>query len=102
MKNKVNKLFKVIKVKILKEHIEKGKIGSGRFCPVALALKDLEYKNVGVCSSYGFLKEKSTYYNFDTPDKMSDFIVNFDFGREVKPTSFELELIKKTKNTVKR
>lgn len=79
-------------IKVTKKHIREGKRGFCRQCPVALALMNAtNYKRVFV-SSYswqlGSGKQSGTL-----PQRAQNFIEDFDGGKNVKPFSFDLDVV---------
>lgn len=76
----------MINLKITEEHIKKGIRLQARFCPAALALKELFPIN-----------EISVFYDIyiderhiRTPDKLFKWIESYDRGEEVDPIYIEL------------
>ena len=81
-----------IKVKVKKEHINKGKRGVCQLCPIALALKDMGYKYVVVSGlAIDFYHGNNQYFVSNT-NKVVNFITTFDReGKNaVKPVEFTL------------
>lgn len=75
---------KLLKIKVSRVHIKKGKKGSTKSCPIARAIRSLGYKNIAVSSCDIQIND----HVYDIPDKVSDFIEQFDDGKEVKPFEF--------------
>ena len=75
-----------MKIKVTKEHIEKGKKGSAFFCPIALVFKS---KNRVTYNSMYIEKEF-----YPLPKKAQTFIQRFDAGKKVKPFQFTIKGLK--------
>lgn len=81
-------LFGFIKVSVTQKHIDEGVKSDNKTCPIALALKELGFKNPSVgCDSA--LIEKTVYR---LPIDAENFIDKLDFfgKKSVAPFKFEL------------
>jgi hypothetical protein len=90
---KSKKTKPVVKVSVTKQHIKDGERGDNCGCPVALALKDLDFKDVLVSPDLISLTDDGDWY--PVSKKVYVFIRDFDEGLKVKPFSFTLDLTKK-------
>lgn len=88
-----------LKVKVTQEHIDQAKRGDCCYCPIALAVRKHGYQTpfVGVVTIYPHGVD--IHGNFNLPFKAArmpleavDFARNFDYGREVEPFEFEVEI----------
>jgi hypothetical protein len=84
-------------VKVTQDHINKSltiKNGedfvSSKCCPIALAIKDLGYRNVRVYEQYVKLDLFSVHNPISLPPIAVSFIEDFDITKEVFPLEFEL------------
>jgi hypothetical protein len=79
-----------MKLKIKREHINKGVRKSMTKCPIAIALRERTHRPVSVWGN----EIDVAYCNVDTVYSMnsavSDFINKFDRGVTVRPTTLEL------------
>jgi hypothetical protein len=73
-----------IKVSVTDKHIKEGKCDNPRYCPIALAIKELGFEKVYVDKRY-FLINKEHY---GMPKKACAFIGKFDENNDVRPFSF--------------
>jgi hypothetical protein len=81
-----------MKLKILQKDIDKGKPGNVRSCPIALALKRISFnKRILVTESRVYIENK---LYFKLSNLANRFAIDFDIGRNVKPCTLELELIR--------
>ncbi len=77
-----------MKIKVTENHIKNGKQHDIIYCPVALAL--CEVNNKVVVSFEAFWIGNARYV---LPDIVKSFILDFDFDRlEVKPFEFEIDI----------
>lgn len=88
MSNKIKK----VRIYVTKDNIAKGERTQIYCCPVALALKRTLNKEALVNQSWIDINTVLGYHQLTTPQKASNFINNFDAGREVKPFQFTLEV----------
>ena len=78
-------------IKVTQEYIDKGKLGSIQYCPIALAVKDQTDSNCSV-----FDDHLNIYSNFGRPGcywlptRARKFINRFDDRKPVKPFNFYL------------
>ncbi len=84
-----------MEIKVTAKHISKGVRLSPCNCPVALALKEQMHKVVNVDSMsmmYASISRESTsgWRQADTPRKVRGFILRYDYGKTVKPFSFDI------------
>ena len=94
-----------VTINVTREHIAKGKPFSTRFCPVALAVKEIasermevETSSVGVVTStfsvyFVHYTEKEVFrYHIPLPYDAEKFILDFDNRKPVYPFSFDIEI----------
>lgn len=88
-----------LKIKVTQEHISRGVRGRCHSCPIALAVREHGYQTpfVGVRNIYPYGVDMCG--NFNLPFKIAhmpqtavDFARNFDYGRQVEPFEFEVEI----------
>lgn len=77
----------LIKVKVTKENIEKGRPGECLACPIKLAFMDLGFE---VKVDTKILIYQNQIY--ELPKEAIYFIDNFDNHREIEPFEFEMVL----------
>ena len=79
-------------VKVDNVHINTGKPGDANSCAIALAMKDAGCMMVKVThhSIYYGNEEIMEIVAVPIPDKVLEFVVNFDNGYRVYPFEFEL------------
>lgn len=59
------------------------------YCPIAISLKrTFNSEKVIAATYYLMIKEKK----YRTPEIVSDFMLDFDYGKQVTPFSYELDL----------
>lgn len=81
----------LIKVKVTKDHIERGEKETDDRCPVALAISELDPNaTVSVCDDDIWFGYPPEYGEYPTPEKVRRFIKHFDAGLPVRPFTFEL------------
>lgn len=73
----------LIKVKVEQKHIDKGIKESPTFCPIALALRDL---NINTYIGSDLLKMR--HLTVLLPEEAVKFIEDFDDGKMVQPFEF--------------
>lgn len=86
---------KTIRVKVARDHIADGLMGSPKSCPIALALADLGFYEVSVGNDMA--SWRPCYYSIDwarLSQRAKDFVERFDEGNKVKPSTFVLRLFK--------
>lgn len=95
-----------MKIKVTKNHINRGKIANHGYCPIALAIRDMYKGREGIYIDEIDIsrrdvrlkvKDKGDHYvslYLLLPEKAQKFIYNFDEddGRKRKPEPFEFEL----------
>lgn len=72
---------KIIKVNVTVDDIKNGKPRCVEKCPVALAIKRLNYEYAQVCSTYIYIypiRNGLECYKFDMPEVAQKFIQEFD------------------------
>ena len=82
-------------VPVTENHIRRGKPESADRCPIALSLKELGFKVIGVTDdTLEFQTKKGTEFNVVTPKVAANFINKFDQqGKDsVQPFTFEVVL----------
>ncbi len=77
-------------VKITQEYINKGTRNSPKYCPIGLALNEIEGLDFGVTTAYIRASDEETKYCV-IPDVAVDFIYNFDRKLPVEPFEFILD-----------
>lgn len=76
-----------MKIKVTKEHIDKGVKGSWDCCPIALAIKEqLNIESIEVNDELISTQER----DYRTPLSCVNFMEKFDEGDPVTPFEFEL------------
>ena len=91
-----------MKIKVTKEHIERGSQDCVHHCPIALAVRDSKIIEV-LCDKFqtSFLAVKVSYWrltffntvmccDIENSDEISAFIRAYDTGKKVHPFAFEL------------
>lgn len=83
---------KLVKIKVTKEDIKKGKANNGTRCPIAIASKRLLKKVNFVCASGiyfkgGWFGQDSSFFMTDVP---KNFVREFDRENKVKPFTFSI------------
>jgi len=85
----------MIEVDVTQEDINNGEQGKYRICPIALAVnRKLTNHYCGVTPYDIFLYKKDTngfVTCLDVPNKVTDFMLDFDTEKEVKPFKFNLD-----------
>lgn len=79
------------KIKVTKEHIRRGTKCSGQFCPVALAIKDHKILSKKLNDIYVYSYKIDNFeksLDIPLPEKVQNFISDFDNKRTVKPFEF--------------
>lgn len=76
-----------MKITVTRAHIEKGK-PNYRKCPIALALKGCDFRDVAVRAFYVRIGRKVEMLG----KRERQFIRDFDEGKPVKPFSFNLKV----------
>lgn len=81
-----------MKITVTQQHIDEGQRGSTTRDPIAFAMADagLEHPHAGVTYLSWWHKGQSKLQVL-IPDKVYDFMADFDNGRPVRPFTFELE-----------
>ena len=82
-----------LEFEVKQSHIDKGEVKSLSNCPAALALLDTIDAKCKVfvsedCFAIHFMKANNIAY-YKTSKKLKDFIINFDWGYEVSPETFQ-------------
>ena len=77
-----------MKIKVTKEHIDKGRKKSALSCPIALAIGD----KYGLDASVGPESCVIGYTICDLPKSVKKFIKLFDNGYSVEPFEFNINL----------
>jgi len=82
-------------VKVTQHHIDTGKAGNCRHCPIALAFFDLGFKSVYVGKSRITLSKildapSWECIEYTAPELAIEFIDTFDSNLKVSPIEFEL------------
>jgi len=81
------------KLNITKNNIKNGDPGNAAKCPVALALKDLGFKDIHVSiDSMSFITKNDTEIIVTMPKKVFTFICKFDSDKSVNPFSIIIPL----------
>lgn len=82
-----------LKVTVRKKHIEEGLPGSPKRCPIALAIKEMGFPLVSVCTEELLTRARGAkkVVAYNVPTRAARFILNFDSGNKVRPQSFEFE-----------
>lgn len=76
-----------IKIKVTKEHIEKGQRVSPYCCPIALSIREqFPNKRIVVTRAYTLIGAR----DFKNPSEAQEFIDDFDHRNAVSPFEFEL------------
>ena len=77
-------------IKVTQEHIEKGKQKIANECPIAYALTELGFTDVvvGYQDAWGWDNINKTDFDLSLSPEMTSFIISFDEGEPVKPTTF--------------
>lgn len=87
----------MIKVEVTQEDIDNGpKWINAKMCPVAMALKRaLGNQRISVAPTYFCFYDENdvTISNHMLPKGVPNFIINYDSHMEVKPFTFEIDLI---------
>jgi hypothetical protein len=83
----------IIKVNVTEEHIRRGKKGECSLCPIALALQDqVPYSMVSVgCNKMTYYPDpelRGHWMVAETPEKVSEAILDFDADGKMTPFSF--------------
>jgi hypothetical protein len=78
-----------MKIVVTQEHIDKGKIDHRCLCPIALAFSDAGLGDVTVSLNNAYTR--TTLWILPLEARL--FVEEFDSGVEVKPFSFELEVV---------
>lgn len=101
MKQKTKITYPKIKVKVERKHIDKGRFGEEKFCPISLALKE-QTDGKRISTHYGFVRMNGQEYML--PNAAEKFVEKFDKGdmmtvknakthrSKLKPFKFELVL----------
>lgn len=88
--------MEIMKIKVTQKHIDKGRTGACRDCPIALAIRDVVDGQVTVTCAHVYLNALHVYKNdrvLNLPRSAVLFIRHFDRSRGLaKPFSFELEI----------
>lgn len=85
----------LVKIQVTQEDINNGIKFKCESCPVALAIKRLLKPNVKVLVGdiISFMtNDSSEWKDVVTPERVWDFLVQFDNKRPVQPFSFELDI----------
>ena len=79
-------------IKVKKEHIKKGKLGTICSCPIALAIEDALFTNVQIYFQKGraCFPFTGTPFSFNLPSRVKRFVARFDKRRSVRPFNFYL------------
>lgn len=79
-----------MKIKVTKDDIRNGMVGSALYCPVALAIRRAmpEATDVGVGFTIAGFVIGDEEINADLPDEAVQFIRSFDEGDPVEPFEF--------------
>ena len=77
-------------INVTQECIDQEKAGDCGKCPVALAMMHAGLLEITVHPSYVTFSRLGKFYNVDLPDRIMKFVYQFDCGREVQPTQFEI------------
>lgn len=80
-----------MKIRVTKKDIELGEPGSGTTCPIARAVRRV-YQGRDVFAGFTYVKVKSISGVTILPEKVMDFISDFDSMRPVEPFTFDLPL----------
>ncbi len=80
-------------INVTQAHIDRGREGDCRLCPIALAIHDAT-GDWGYSVSRRYVLKMSHIENksWVLPEKARDFILHFDMGVFVQPFSFEIDL----------
>lgn len=74
-------------IELTEEHINKGEVESGHYCPIALAIKErIPDERVIV----GYITSTVGDKSYALDKTASQFIQNFDSGRTVNPIVFSM------------
>lgn len=87
-------------IKVTKEHIRNGRMGSRGGCPVSLAMHDKGYYNTDIDTKSIRYNDNGTIRHARTPEIVKDFIRRFDhylWRRPVQSFEFMLEPYETTK-----
>lgn len=90
---KIKKLFKpkeFLKVKVTREHIEKGEVGHPLRCPIAWAVREKFPNSSFVCVDYNsIISGENGSERYHLPFRARCFVHNFDCRRPVDPFTFK-------------
>lgn len=78
-----------ITVEVTKKHITKGKRKDPCFCPIALALTAIGFKNVLVASNYVFVRDEEPL-TATFSEEVRSFLNDFDNKVAINPFTMEL------------
>lgn len=81
-----------MKIRVLKSHIKKGIPRQFSSCPVALAVKKAMPGCRRIEVGYGWISVDGN--DIRIPNKVEEFIKNFDKGKKVEPFEFNLPSLK--------
>lgn len=76
-----------MKIRVTQQHIEEGRRGSCRECPIALAIVSAGFFKAWVGASQ--IRANGKLW-CDTPPEVYRFIQKFDTNKRVKPFEFEI------------
>ena len=83
-----------MKVKVTEEHIDEGVKGCPRNCPVALAFWDAGAVDVRIGAGradWRMSNDDLRAVSAKLPERVQEFVGQFDHGEEVEPLEFEIE-----------
>jgi len=88
---------KSIHVKVTQDHIDRGRKGECRLCPIALALSEKGYQDVVVGVPCGTeitvtLSNDGKFQSYILPQKASYWIEDFDRDKVQLPIEFDMTL----------
>jgi len=82
----------MIKIRVLKKHINKGEYRSSERCPIALALEDSGLKFARVSDLELQFEYKGESHSINPTNRVMTFINRFDDRLDVKPFTFNLPI----------
>lgn len=80
----------IMKIKVTQQNIDSAKRNDGRYCPVAMAIRDRLWFGKWRFVAVGYHRAHTIFAVYDLPAEASDFIRNFDMRIPVQPFEFEI------------
>lgn len=78
-------------VNLTQRNINEGKLVDVRYCPIALALWDLEFDEVYVLEEYIQIKNNGKRYKYLNNTDIKSIIQDFDDEKSILPCTLNLE-----------